>query len=343
MHNVQITDAQGLQFLTQQTRVLSARAFNVEYDVMPYAELVPVNTDYPEWASGVDFQVGDMVGAANWQSGWAKDVPLADVKLLSVGVDFAMYAVGYRYNVEELGKAMHAGYPLTARKAISARQAADYFVAEAAFYGAGHPGWTGLINLAGVAPAPSPNTGTGSARNWFSVNGTILTGLKTPEQIIQELNSVVTGPMVATLGFRPTQLSDTVLLPSLALKYITDTPYGVTAPNKSILQYFRENNAYTAQTGRPLVIRDLPALASAGTYNSGGVDLEDQGRIIGYRNNLDSIEFPMPMPYRFLPVHQFGPLQWEIPGIGRVGQLTLIREGSVRYLDGVSPAPGGGS
>lgn len=340
---VQISDAQGLQFLRQQTRVLSARAFNVEYDVIDYASLIPVNTDYPEWASGVDFQIGDVVGAAQWQSGWAKDVPLADVKLLSVGVDFAMYAVGYRYNVEEVGKAMHAGFPLTARKAAAARQAADYFMAETAFYGGGHPGWTGLINLAGVTPSAAPNTGTGNARNWFSVNGAFLTGLKTPEQIIQELNSVVTGPLIATTGFRQTQLSDTVLVPSLALKYLTDTPYGITAPNKSILQYFLENNPYTTQTGRQITVRDIPALSGAGTYNTGGVDLAGQGRIIGYRNNQDSLELPVPMPYRFLDVHQYGPLQWEIPGIGRVGQLTLIRDGAVRYLDGVSPDPASAS
>ena len=109
-----ITDAQGLAFLRQQTTVLSNRAFEQEYDLVNWAELVPVNTDYPEWASGVDFQVGDLTGAAQWQSGYAKDVPLADVSLISVSSQFAMYAVGYRYNVEEAGKAMFAGYPLTA-------------------------------------------------------------------------------------------------------------------------------------------------------------------------------------------------------------------------------------
>ena len=218
----QITDADGLNFLRQQTRVLSTRAFNVEYDTINIGEYVPVNTDYPEWAAGVDFQIGDVSGRAQWQSGWAKDVPTADVYLLSVGSDFAMYAVGYGYNVEEVGKAMFAGYPLTSRKAAAARQAADQFVAEAAFYGGGHPGWTGLINLSGAVAAASPNTGTGSARNWFSVSNGVLTGLKTPEQIIAELNNIVTGPLLNTLGFRATQMSDTILLPSLALKYLTD-------------------------------------------------------------------------------------------------------------------------
>lgn len=330
-HN--ISDAQGLQFLRQQTHVLSTRAFNVEYDLVDYASLVPVNTDYPEWASGADFQIGDWAGAAKWQSGWAEDVPKADVRLMSVGAEFAMYAVGYGYNIEELGKAMHAGFPLTARKAIASRQAADIFCAETALFGGGHTGWTGLINKAGVTPAAAPNTGTGSARNWVDANGV---GQKTPEQIIQELNSLLMGPPSAT-GVLSSLISDTVLLPPLAYQYIATTPFGVTSPNMTILQYFMQNNIYTVRTGRPVTVRELPALAKAATLTSPNV--AGQGRAVGYRNSLDAMELPMPMPYRFLDVHQNGPMQWQVPGIGRVGQLTLIRDGALRYLDGVTPPP----
>lgn len=325
-----ITDAQGLAFLRQQTTVLSNRAFEQEYDLVNWAELVPVNTDYPEWASGVDFQVGDLTGAAQWQSGYAKDVPLADVSLISVSSQFAMYAVGYRYNVEEVGKAMFAGYPLTARKAVSARQAADIFQAETALYGAGHPGWTGLLNLAGVTPALSPNTGTGSARNWVSALGV---GLKTPEQIVAELNSLLMGPALVT-GIMASLIGDTILLPPLAYSYIATTPYGVTSPNFTILQWFMANNIYTTRTGQPVTIREMPMLADAATDAA----VTGQGRAVGYRNSSDAMELPLPMSYRFLPVYQDGWGQYAVPGIGRVGQLIQIRD-TVRYLDGVTPAP----
>ncbi|WP_417548713.1 major capsid family protein [Marinobacter segnicrescens] len=328
--SVKLSDAQGLAFLRSQTHVLSNRAFEQEYDLINWRELVPVNTDYPEWASGVDFQVGDMSGAAQWQSGFSKDVPLADVRLISVSSQFAMYAVGYRYNVEEVGKAMFAGYPLTARKAIAARQAADIFCAESALMGAGHPGWTGLLNLAGVTPALSPNTGTGSARNWFDANGV---GLKTPEQIVAELDMLLVGPSLTT-GIISTLIGDTILLPPGAYRYIATTPYGVTSPNATILQWYLANNIYTTRTGRPLTIRDMPILAGAATDAA----VTGQGRAVGYRNSSDALELPMPMPYRFEQVSMDGPLQWIVPGIGRVGQLIQIRD-AVRYLDGVSPAP----
>src|SRR5690606_9655940 len=112
---VQINDAQALNFLRQQTRVQSARAFNVEYDIVDYAQLVPVNTDYAEWSSDVDCPLGELAGAAMWQSGFAEVFPKSDGSLINVGVYFARYAVGYGYNIEELGKAMHAGLPLPAR------------------------------------------------------------------------------------------------------------------------------------------------------------------------------------------------------------------------------------
>lgn len=327
---MKINDAQALNFVRQQSRVTSFRAFDAEYDIVDYNQLVPVNPDYPEWASGADFQIGDLAGAAKWQSGWAEDVPKADVSLISVGVDFAMYAVGYGWNVEEIGKAMHAGFPLTARKAIAARQAADIFCAETALYGGGHPGWTGLINKAGVTPEVAPTTGTGSASNWVDANGV---GLKTPEQIVTELNSVLQGAPSSS-GVLTSLLGNTVLVPPMVMNYITNTPYGVTSPNMTIYQYFLANNVYTQRTGQPVVVRELPALSTAAIGTVAG-----QGRIVGYRNSSDSIEFPMPMPYRFLDVHQHGPLQYQIPGIGRVGQLTVIRDGALRYLDGVSPAP----
>lgn len=327
-----ITDAQGLAFLRQQTHVLSSRAFEQEYDLINWRELVPVNTDYPEWASGVDFQIGDLTGAAQWQSGYAKDVPLADVALLSVSANFATYAVGYRYNVEEVGKAMFAGFPLTARKAVSARQAADIFNAETALYGGGHPGWTGLLNMAGVTPTASPDNGTGSARNWVDANGV---GLKTPEQIVAELNRLLMGAPAAR-GVVTSLINDTILLPPLAYQYIATTPYGVTSPNSTILEYFENNNIYRSRTGRRVVIREQPVLADAATLSSPNV--AGQGRAVGYRNSSDALELPMPMPYRFLPVYQDGPLQWAVPGIGRVGQIVQFRD-NIRYVDGVSPAP----
>lgn len=330
-HN--LIDAQGINFVRQQSIVLSARAFEQQYDIYNVTDFVPVNTDYPEWASGVDFRGSDITTQAQWQSTYAKDVPLSDVRVMSVTSEFAGFSSGYRWELEEVGKAMYSGFPLLARKAAAARMGADLFVLASALNGGGHPGWTGLFNLAGVTPTVSPNDGTGSARNWVDANGV---GLKTPEQIVKELNGLLIGP-AATSGFAMLMPGDTILLPPLVYNYLAVTPYGITSPNDTILTWYMRNNIYTTRTGNAVTIREIGELATGATATSPNV--AGQGRAIGYRNSRDALELPMPMPFRFdTDVYRDGPYNYAIPGYGRVGQLIQFTD-SVRYLDGVSPAP----
>lgn len=266
-----LNDAVGVDigFIRNQANIINTRVYEIEYPVMDYASILPVNTNYPEWAAGVDTYVGDKVGAAAWQSGYAKDVPMADVTLQMVSSQFAMYAVGYHWNIEEIGKASFARYPLTAQKAEAARFAGEVFVWESALTGGGHPGWTGFINSQYVTPVAAPSTGTASPNTaWVLNNGT---GNKTPAQIVAELNSLVMGSP-STTGVLTSLLADTILLPPLALNYLVSTPYGVTSPNQNILQYFIANNEYTRRTGRPIRVQELPVLSTAATVgvSSGG-------------------------------------------------------------------------
>ena len=129
-------------------------------------------------------------------------------------------------------------------------------------------------------------------------------------------------------------IGDTILLPPAAYTYIATTPYGVTSPNSTILQWFMANNIYTTRTGNAVTIREMPMLADAAT----AATVVGLGRAVGYRNSSDALELPVPMPYRFEPVYQDGPLAYAVPGIGRVGQLIEIRS-TVRYVDGITPAP----
>lgn len=320
----QFDDALGLDlnFVRNQTRVINTRSYEVEYPEMDFASLLPVNTSYPEWADGVDTYISDKVGEAKWQSGYAKDIPLADVTLQMVTSKFAMYSVGYRWNIEELAKAQFQNFPLSARKAEAARFASELFTWECALYGGGHPGWAGLIN----SPYATIRTDT----PWVNAAGELII---TPAQAITRLNWLITGPASST-GVLMSLLADTILLPPLVLQALTNAPYGDSAPNKTVMQYFDENNVYKQRTGRNVVVRDLPATARAATTGVVG-----GGRAVAYRNSQDILELPMPMAFHFRPVYQDGPLQFTVPGIGRIGQLQIFRQNGIRYMDGISPIP----
>lgn len=321
----QFLDANGidLNFVRNQTRVVNTKAYEVEYPEMDFAALIPVNTSYPEWADGVDTMIFDKVGEAKWQSGYAKDIPLADITVAEITSRFALYSVGYRWNLEEMGKAQFQNFPLTARKAEAARFASEIFQWETALIGGGHPGWSGLLN------SPYATLATEAAA-WVDANGNLTV---TPAVVINRLNWLITGPATST-GVLASLLADTILLPPVVLQALSNTPYGDSAPNKTVLQYFMDNNVYKQRTGGQITIRELPVLARQATTGIVG-----GGRAIAYRNSQDVLELPMPMPFSFRPMYQDGPLHYTVPGIGRIGQLQIFRKNGIRYLDGVSPIP----
>ncbi len=123
-----------------------------------------------------------------------------------------------------------------------------------------------------------------------------------------------------------TAFSDTLLLPYS--KFLLLATRKVNQDGlESILTYLQRNNVYTAQTGRPLMIKGLNGLDTAG---AGGT-----ARMITYRRDPSVLKMHIPMPHRFLPVYQAGPIRWEVPGIFRLGGVDVRRPAEVRYTDGI--------
>lgn len=317
--------AQVFSFARQQSHVLNSRVYEIEYPEMDIASLITVDTSLPEWASGIDTLVGDKTGKARWQSGSAKDIPLADTNLDLVELKFDMYAIGYQWNIEELGKAQFQGYTLTERRAAAARQGSQEFLWFNLLEGSTEKGWKGLINSAAVTPVVL-SIGTDTTTAWVSNAGV---GNKTPAQIVGDVNVLLLG----TPG--PSRIvKDVLLLPDAALDYIVATPYGVTSPNMSIMQYIMANNEYTRRTGLPLTIKSLDALKTAATVGIAG-----GGRAVAYRNSPDNLKLWVPMPFQFLPVYQDGPLNFVVPGIARTGPVDIFRPNAISYGDAVTPVP----
>lgn len=325
--NINMMDAaQVFSFATQASRIVNTRVYEIEYPEMDIASLITVDTNLPEWVSGVDTLIGDKVGKAEWQSGSAKDIPLAEANLNKVGIDFDMYAIGYQWNVEELGKAQYQGYPLTERKATAARFGSQVFMWDNLLVGSAAKGWTGLVNSSYVTPIALPADGTDTTSAWVLNDGT---GNKTAAQIVRDVNILLLGaPGPGRV------VKNTLLLPDTALDYIVATPYGVTSPNLSIMQYIMTNNEYTRRTGQQLVIRSLDELKNKATVGIAG-----GGRAVAYRNDPDMLKLWMPMPYKFLPIYQDGPLNFTVPGIARTGPLDIMRPNAISYGDAVTPVP----
>lgn len=316
--DMRLYDAQAaLAFLVSQTTLIEPEVYATRYPDIQYPRLVPVDTTAPEWVQTITFFSSDQIGAAQWFSAKAQDVPNATTVRAKHQQAIAMAAIGYEYDLEELNVARLTGRNLGAERALAARRSYDEFVERVAIRGDTEKGWYGLINNPTITAGNAPNGAGGSP---FFAN-------KTPDEILLDVNGLLAGVIVGT---NTVEYADTVLLP-LNLMLTMGTRRIDAVNQTTILEWIRRNNAYTLQTGQPLNIQAMRGLETAG---AGGT-----GRLMAYRRDPSVLKMHLPMPHRFLDVFQKGPLAYEVPGIFRLGGTEFRRSKSARYLDAISPAP----
>lgn len=312
-----LRDAQqaALGFLMSQTTHIEAQAYEVRYPDIQYQQLIPVDTSAPEWSSSVTFFSEDKVGAAEWFHANALDVPIADVTREKFEQGIEMAAIGYRYTLEELGKAMMIpGRNLSSAKAAAARRAYEEMIDDIALRGNTAKGWTGLINSGSVTTVLALADGNGDTTDWEN---------KTADQVLRDVNGILTGVYTASLTV---EMADTILLPIASMAALATRRLDSTS-SMTILQFLQTNNVYSMITGQKLTIRGVRGLESAG---AGGT-----GRMVAYRRDPAVLKLHIPMTHRFLPVWQRGAMMFDVPGIFRLGGLEIRRPGAVRYIDGI--------
>lgn len=308
------TFQQALSFLVSQTTYIEPQVIRMRYPELNYAQFVPVDSAANEWAKSITFFSVDMVGQADWFNHMARDVPLADIMRAKHETGIEMAAIGYRYTLEELGQAMLLpGTNLTIERAAAARRAYEEMVHNVALYGDARKQWFGLTNN----PLPA-------IVNQSSSFASLVAG-GTPGDIaaiMQAINGLLANIWQSSATV---EMADTLLLPLSTMTLLSMTQLTNTTMN--LMQWIRQNNLYTSETGQPLMIRGVRGLDTAGASGT--------GRAIAYRRDPDVLKMHIPMTHRFLPVWQTGPIVFDVPGIFRLAGLEIRRPGAIRYMDGL--------
>lgn len=310
-----VDNQQALGFLISQTAYIEAEVYRIKYPDIIYSQLLPVDSSASEWAKSITYFSIDKVGRADWYNGTANDMRYADINRQKFEQGVEMASIGYQYNLEEIGQAMMIpGMNLTSERAAAATRSSEEFMDRIAWYGDADKSFTGFFNNTNVTRVDAIADGTGASALWST---------KTADQMVRDVQSALTGVYQGSLTV---EMADTVLLPISAMQLLSNTRI----PNTPIsaLEYLAEHNLWYFTTGQRLVIRGLLGLDTAG---QGGV-----GRMIAYRRDPQVVKLHVPMPHRFLPVWQTGPIQFAIPGIMRTGSVEVRRPGSCRYVDGIS-------
>ena len=303
-------DAQAaLGFLINQTSFIEQQVNEIVYPDIQYPQLIPVDTSAGEFVKSVTYYSADKYGEANWINGNADDIPLAGTEMTQFQTPVYTAAIGYSFGWEEVNQAMLLGSNLQADDAAAARRAYEEMVDRVAILGDASKGFQGLINNSSVNAASATNGDWGGT-------GT------TSDQVLEDVNNALLAVGSSTLY---TSIADTLLLSFGKMNFLATTRLGDT--DRTLLSFLRENNTYTAMTGRPLTIRGVRGLETAGANGT--------ERMIAYRRDPSVLKLHVPMVHRFLPVHQTGPLCWEVPGVFRLGGLDIRRPLEVKYRDGV--------
>jgi hypothetical protein len=304
----------ALSFLVSQITYIEPTVYRTKYPELIYRELVPIDSSGNEWMKSVTFFSIDSVGQADWFHAQASDIPLADVTRAKHEVAIEMAAIGYRYNTEELAQAMMVpNFMLSTERANAARRASEDFLHNLAMYGATAKGWFGVTN--------HPNPAVINTSHTWAYDMAQTPPLT--QALMNDVNMALTNIWQSSLGI---EMANTLLLPFSAISQISMAQLPNTTMN--LMAWLKANNIYTQQTGGELMIRAVRGLDTAGATGN--------GRIVAYSKDPEIIKMHVPMPHRFLPVWQRGPLTYDVPGIFRVGGLELRRPGAMRYVDGVS-------
>lgn len=305
---IQTFDAQAaLGFVVSQTTHVEQGVNEVVYPDIQYSSLIPVDTSAHPFAQTVTYYSSDKFGKAGWINGNSSDIPKAGTERSQFKTAVFTAGIGYGWGWEEVNHAMMLGINLQSDDAMAARRAYEEMVDAVALTGDTEKNFKGLINHTGITAGAVP------VGNWATA---------TADQIIQDINSVLIGIGTDTLQ---TSMANTLLMSFQRLQLIGYKR--IDGTTMTVLEYIQKNNIYTLTTRQPLDIRGVRGLETAG---AGATQ-----RMVAYRKSPEVLKLHIPMPHRFLPVWQSGPLSWEVPGVFRLGGLDIRRPKEVRYGDGI--------
>ena len=302
--HLRILDQQAaLAFAVTQATHIEATVNRTMYPEIVYPTVIPIDTSANPFVQSVMYYSADIFGRARWINGNADDIPVAGTERAAAVTGVHTAAIGYVFGWEEINYANLVGQNIQADDAAAARRASEQMIEDVAFTGSAEKGFMGLTNYTGVPTAAAP------VGNWTTAS--------TAANIIGDLNALITG---VSSGTNYTSYADTILLPPEKLSLLG----AIIVPDTGmpLLSWYQQNNAYSALSAQTPIIRAISQLSGT-------------GKAIAYRRSPDVLKMHIPMPHRFLPVYQDGPLHYVVPGVFRLGGLEIRRKEEVRYQTGL--------
>jgi hypothetical protein len=299
-------DAGETAFFRRELEHVKAKTYDKKFKKLKATSLIPVSTEAPSGAAEITYKSYTKIGVAKIIADYAHDFPRVDIYGEEKTAKCRGIGESYGYSIEEIRRAQMAGTSLETRRANAARRANDEKVNTIAWTGDSDYQLQGLINFPGITEYTVQN-GAAASKTWAS---------KTPDEIIKDLNGIVTAIVDSTNGV---EAPDTLIIPIAQYTYINDTRMTGDS-DKTILQFFLKNNEFIKTVDW---VVELKGAGDAGT-----------DRMMVYERNPEQLTLEIPQPFE-----QFAPdkkgMEYEIPCHSKTGGVIVYYPQSVAYGDGI--------
>jgi hypothetical protein len=283
-----------------------------------------ISTYYSPGSLGTGQGVGN---AKSWIGKDTNQVSRVSVDIAKLTQPLIPWGKELAYTVLELESAAKLGRPVDEQKYRALQLAHQMEIDEMVYYGDTPGAFYGLVNFNNATTA---NVVTNVANVANGAQNSPLWTLKTPAEILQDFNEVLTSVWAAS-GWAV--MPDTVLLPPTDFGYIA-TQTVSQAGNVSILNYVLENNITARQGGATLDIKPVKWCLGTGQGGTVGTGGAGHDRIVVYTNEKDRVRYPMTMLSK-TPL-QYDSIWHRSTYYGRLGVLEVVYPETIGYRDGIS-------
>lgn len=303
-HQVTFTDGlptvdDGIAFYISQLANLESKIYQAKYTSINFQELIPINTNVPEWADSWDYISYDAVTVGKFIGSSADDLPNVAIAANKTSVPIGYAGNSYDYSLDELRKSQQMRIPLDSTKAQAAFRGSQEHTQRVAYFGDAARLMTGLFNNANVQT-------DSSTINWATDTGA---------NIVQDMNSLLVKVWVTSANVH---VPNVLVLDSVRYAQISSKRMD-TGTDTTVLEFFLRNNLYTQLTGQPL--RVVPRLQlTAANLLAGGVSNGNKDRMMAYELNDENLGMVNPIPWRALAPQMKGlnvmvPAEYKTSGV----------------------------
>lgn len=289
---------------------------DVKYGELHWREVLPeqsLNTNINPGATSMSYRVRDWKGRAQWRGRHSGDIPTVGRTIDKIIVPIEVGGCSAIFDRED-ARQVQFGYSenLLTDLPRYMRMACEYHFEGTFFYGDAQVNFRGWLDYTGVPSATAPN-GAAASPLWTN---------KTSDEIVQDVNSQIT---TTWENSKFVHLPNSIFLSGAQFGLITSRRMS-DAADKSIIEYLKTNNTYTAKTGRPLNIIPIRYLDGAG---AGATD-----RMVTAEVDRDNYEVPFPLPFELLEPQEHG-FDVNLYSEYKFGSFHIPYPQHMSYLDGI--------